>query len=74
MTTPDLVALDNRRYFEPDSDLVGAPGTEIFALAAGTEAAGILRLEYIRSLEDPIIPERVVEFIIRIDGADRPPG
>jgi hypothetical protein len=30
--------------------------------------ADILRLEYIRSFDDPVIPERVVEYIIRVDG------
>lgn len=73
MTTADLVELDGRSYVEPDSDLVGAPGTEIFAFTAGGRGAGILRLEYIRSFDDPIVPERVVEYILRIDGAEWPP-
>lgn len=73
MTTSDLVTLDNKTYAEPDSALVGAPGTEIFVFTAGAEGAGVLRLEYIRSFDKPIIPERVAEFIIRIDGAEWPP-
>ncbi len=74
MTTPDLVDLDDKSYVGPDSDLIGAPGTEVFLFTAGDEAGGILRLEYIRSFEDASIPERVVEFIIRIDGAEWSPG
>ena len=35
--------------------------------------ADILRLEYIRPFDDPVIPERIVEFIIRVDGAPWPP-
>ncbi len=73
MTTPDLVTLDERRYVEPDGDLVGAAGTEVFVFAAGAEAAGVLRLEYVRGFDEPPVPERVVEFVLRIDGADWPP-
>lgn len=74
MTTPDLVTLDEQRYVEPDADLVGAPGTEIFVFTAGADAAGVLRLEYVRSFDDPRVPERVAEFVIRIDGAEWPPA
>jgi predicted secreted protein len=73
MTTPDLVALDSRTFVESDSDLVGAPGTDVLVFTTGAEGAGVLRLEYVRSFDEPIVPERVVEFVIRIDGADWPP-
>lgn len=73
MASPDLVTLDSKAYVEPDSDLVGVPGTEVFVFTTGSEGAGILRLEYIRSSDDPPVAERVVEFILRIDGADWPP-
>lgn len=55
-------------YEAPDSDLVGAAGTEIFVFEAAQSGAGILRLNYIRPFDDPVIPERVVEFIVRADG------
>jgi predicted secreted protein len=74
MSTPELVTLDDRRYVEPGADLVGATGTEIFVFTAGTEAAGLLRLEYVRDFEEPRIPERVAEFVIRIGGADWRPA
>lgn len=76
MTNPDLVELEERTHISADSGLVGEPGTDVFTFTAGDEGAGILRLEYIRSFDDPIVPERVAEFIIRIDGAEvtPPPG
>ena len=76
MTSPDLVELEDRTHISADSGLVGAAGTDVFVFAATGEGAGVLRLEYIREFDDPIVPERVAEFIIRIDGAELtpPPG
>lgn len=73
MTTPDLVSMESKTYVGPDSDLVGVAGTDIFVFTAGGQGSGILRLEYVRSFEDPAIPERVAEFIIRIEGVEWPP-
>ncbi len=73
MTTPDLVELESSTHLASDTDLVGAAGTDVFVLTAG-RGAGILRLEYIRSFDDPAIPERVAEFVVRIDGAVWPPS
>jgi predicted secreted protein len=70
---PDIVELVGDRYEAPDTDLVGAPGTQVFVVEAIRQGADVLRLEYVRPFEDPMIPERVVEFIIRIDGAVWPP-
>ena len=69
---PYAVELRTRDYVEPDADLVGAPGEEVFVFEAIGDA-DILRLEYIRSFDDPVIPERVVEYIIRVDDATWPP-
>jgi len=76
MTSPDLVELDTRTHVSSDSGLVGAAGTDVFTFTAAERGAGILRLEYIRSFDDPVVPERVAEFIVRIDGAELtpPPG
>lgn len=74
MTTPDLVALESKTYVGPDSDLVGASGTDVFVFAAADQGAGVLRLEYVRSFDDPVVPERVAEFIIRIDSSEWPPA
>ena len=73
MTTPDLVVLERRTHVAADTDLVGAAGTDVFVFTA-VGGAGILRLEYIRSFDDPIVPERVAEFIVIVDGADWPPA
>ena len=75
-TDPAIVTLTSATYVEGDAtdpERVGASGTEVFVFRAGTEGAGVLRLEYARSFDDPIVPERVVEFVIRIDGAAWPP-
>ncbi len=63
----------SQAYEAPDTDLVGAAGTEVFLYEATARGAGILRLEYLRPFEDPAIPERVVEYIVRIDDAPWPP-
>ena len=72
MTTPELVVLESQIHVAADTDLVGAAGTDVFVFSA-VRGAGILRLEYIRSFDDPIVPERVAEFIVRVDGAEWPP-
>ncbi len=71
-SVPYAFEFRTRSYEEPDTDLVGAPGTEVFTFEAIRDAE-ILRLEYIRSFDDPVIPEQVVEFIIRVDDAPYPP-
>lgn len=74
MSTPGLVTLQSSSYEEPaESDVVGAAGTQVFVFFVSGEGAGILRLEYLRPFEELPIPERVVEYIIRIDGAPWPP-
>ena len=76
MTSTDLVELEERTHISAESGLVGAAGTDVFVFATTGQGAGILRLEYVRSFDDPIVPERVAEFIVRIDGAELtpPPG
>ena len=74
MSTPGVVELVDSTFEDSsDDDIVGAPGTEVFTFQAAAAGAGELRLEYLRSFEDPPVPERVVEYIIRIDGAPWPP-
>lgn len=75
MTTPDLVVLESRTHTpaDTDSDVVGASGTDVFVFTA-VGGAGILRLEYVRSFDDPVVPERVAEFVVRVDGAEGLPS
>jgi inhibitor of cysteine peptidase len=70
---PEPVALVESRFEEPDSDLVGAPGTQVFVFEVVGAGADVLRLEYIRPFDDPPIPERVVEYVVIVDGAEWPP-
>jgi inhibitor of cysteine peptidase len=72
-TASGVVDVVESRYDEPDTDLVGAPGTQVYVIEAVREGAGILRLEYLRSFDDPPVPAKVVEYIIRVDGAPWPP-
>jgi predicted secreted protein len=73
MTTPDLVVLESRTHVPADSDLVGASGTDVFVFTA-VRGAGVLRLEYVRSFDDPVVAERVAEFVVRVDDAEWPPA
>ncbi|NNC80310.1 MAG: protease inhibitor I42 family protein [Acidimicrobiales bacterium] len=75
MTTPLVVELQSQDFVAPaDGEAVGAPGTDVFVFEVADSGAGILRLEYLRSFDDPPVPERVVEYIIRIDEAPWPPA
>jgi len=75
MTTPLVVELQSQDFVAPaDGEAVGAPGTDVFVFEAADSGAGILRLEYVRSFDDPQVPDRVVEYIIRIDEAPWPPA
>lgn len=70
---PSGVELVDETYVAPDTDLVGAPGFQSFTFEATEQGAGVLRLEYLRLFEDLPVPERVAEFIVRIDDAPWPP-
>lgn len=70
---PTDLELLSKAFIEPDADLVGAPGKQVFLFEATSTGAGILRLEYLRPFDEPAIPDRIVEYIIRIDGANWPP-
>jgi len=74
IASPDLIVLESMTYLQTSSDLVGAPGTDVLAFAAGDQGAGVLRLEYIRGFDEPVVPDRVSEFILRIDGSRWPPA
>ena len=71
-TTPGLVVLESRTHVVADSDLVGASGTDVFVFEA-VSGAGVLCLEYVRSFDDPVVAERVAEFVVRVDDAEWPP-
>jgi inhibitor of cysteine peptidase len=70
---PEPLVLVESRYEEPGSDLVGAPGTQVFVFEAEERGADVLRLEYLRPFDDPPVAERVVEYIVVVGGAEWPP-
>jgi predicted secreted protein len=70
---PDYLVLTDEEFVEPESTLVGAPGHQIFTFDVTEKGAGILRLEYVRLFEDPVIPASIVEYIVRVDDAPWPP-
>lgn len=73
MSTDGVVSLRSHSFIEDaDPELVGAPGVEVFEFEASGDGAGVLRLSYVRSFDDPPVAERVAEFIVRIDGAEWP--
>ena len=56
-----------------DGDRVGAAGIEVFTIDVVDAGAGVLRFEYVRPFDDPPVPERVVEYILRVHDAPCPP-
>jgi len=72
---PTVVELRSSSFDEVDDadDRVGAGGTEVFVFDVVVAGAEILRFEYVRPFDDPIVPERIVEYIVRVDGAPWPP-
>lgn len=71
-STAPAVELISQDFESADTETVGSPGEAIFEFRS-TEGAAVLRLEYLRTFDEPVIAERVVEYIVRVDGADWPP-
>ena len=63
---PDGIALVGEDLDDPDGSLVGAPGTQVFVFDVTDPGGGILRFEYVRSFDDPVVAERVVEYVLTI--------
>lgn len=69
---PNAVELITRDHEPADTDVVGASGIDVFVFEA-IAGAQVLRLEYVRSFDDPVVPERIVEYVVRVDEAPWPP-
>ena len=69
---PSAVELVSQDHEPADTELVGASGVDVFVFEA-VDGAQVLRLEYLRSFDDPAVPERVAEFVVRVDDAPWPP-
>ncbi|MGB5758147.1 MAG: protease inhibitor I42 family protein [Acidimicrobiales bacterium] len=72
VSASDVIEVVSVAVEAAETELVGAPATQVFVLEAVGTGAGVLRFEYIRRFEDPVIPERIVEYIVRVDGAPFP--
>lgn len=69
-----FTSIGSSEYRAPDDgDQVGAAGVEVLTVEVIGRGAGVLRLEYVRPFDDLPVPERVVEYIVRSDGAPWPP-
>jgi inhibitor of cysteine peptidase len=63
---PEGLVLVSSDVEEPGGSLVGAPGTQVFVFDAVAAGEGILRFEYVRPFDDPVIAEKIVEFVLTI--------
>lgn len=70
---PVMVTVNEGDFEAPTDTLVGSPGTQVFTVAADDQGAGVLRFEYVRPWEETPIPEKIAEYVIRVDDAPWPP-
>jgi len=63
---PDGLQLVSSDFEEPGGSLVGASGTQRFVFDVVGLGNGILRFEYVRVFEDPVVAEQIVEYVVTI--------
>jgi inhibitor of cysteine peptidase len=63
---PDGLELVSSDFEEPGGSLVGAGGTQVFVFDVTAPGTGILRFEYVRVFEDPVVAEKIVEYVLTI--------
>lgn len=64
---PDGLELVSSEFEEPGGSLVGAPGMQLFVFDVVGAGSGILRFEYVRVFDDPVVPAEVVEYVVTIE-------
>jgi inhibitor of cysteine peptidase len=64
---PDGLQLVSSEFEEPGGSLVGAPGMQLFVFDVVGPGSGILRFEYVRVFDDPVIAEQIVEYVLTIE-------
>ena len=64
---PDGLQLVSSDFQEPSGSLVGASGTQLFVFDVVGPGSGILRFEYVRVFDDPVIAETIVEYVLTIE-------
>lgn len=65
---PEGLELVSSEFEEPGGSLVGAAGTQVFVFDVVGPGNGILRFEYVRVFDDPVIAEKIVEYVLTITG------
>ncbi len=65
---PDGLQLVSSDFEEPGGSLVGAAGTQVFVLDVVGPGSGILRFEYVRVFDDPVVAAQIVEYVVTITG------
>ncbi len=63
---PDGLRLVSSDFDEPGGSLVGAAGTQVFVFDVVGPGDGILRFEYVRVFDDPVIAAQIVEYTVTI--------
>ena len=63
---PDGLQLVSSDFQEPGGSLVGASGTQLFVFDVVGPGSGILRFEYVRVFDDPVVAEKIVEYVLTI--------
>ena len=63
---PDGLQLVSSDFDEPAGSLVGAAGTQVFVFDVVGPGNGILRFEYVRVFDDPVVAEKIVEYVLTI--------
>jgi inhibitor of cysteine peptidase len=66
---PDAIELVSSEFEAPDTSLVGAGGVEVFVFEGASTGSGTLRLEYVRSFENPPVPAETAEFEVQVTGS-----
>jgi inhibitor of cysteine peptidase len=66
---PEVIDLVRSAYEAPDTSLVGAGGVEVFVFEGASAGSGELRLEYVRSFDDPPVPAETAEFQVEVAGS-----
>jgi predicted secreted protein len=66
---PEAIELVSSEYDAPDTSLVGAGGVEVFVFEGVAQGSGELRLEYVRSFDDPPVPAETADFQVQVTGS-----
>jgi inhibitor of cysteine peptidase len=64
---PEGLQLVSSEFEEPGGSLVGAPGMQLFTFDVVGAGSGILRFEYVRVFDDPVIAEQIIEYVLTIE-------